>query len=206
MKTSILIIDDHQLFNDGLAHILKEVKDFKIVGQVYDSRQALYQCQILNPDLVLVDFSMPHLDGLQVVKQLNTLAHKCKIVIISMYADSKEIQLFKELAVNGYLPKTTPANELRETLHQIMAGELIFKSSRAEKPEIVKDNFVRKYHLSKREVEILKALKEGKNTEQIADLLHISYFTVSAHRKNINLKLNFKSKQEFYDFLKEFNP
>ena len=206
MKTSILIIDDHQLFNDGLALILKESKDFRIVGQVYDSRDALYQFQVLNPDLVLVDFNMPYLDGLQVVKQLNTLNHKCKVVVISMYADSKEILLFKELEVNGYLPKTTPAKELREALREIMAGKLVFKSLKAEKAPVAKDSFALKYHLSKREIEILKALKQGNTTEQVAQLLNLSFFTVETHRKNINQKLNFKNKQEFYDFLKEMNP
>lgn len=206
MKTSILIIDDHQLFNDGLALILKESKDFRIVGQVYDSRDALYQFQVLNPDLVLVDFNMPYLDGLQVVKQLNTLNHKCKVVVISMYADSKEILLFKELEVNGYLPKTTPAKELREALREIMTGKLVFKSLKAEKATVAKDSFALKYHLSKREIEILKALKQGNTTEQVAQLLNLSFFTVETHRKNINQKLNFKNKQEFYDFLKEMNP
>ncbi len=206
MKTNILIIDDHQLFNDGLALILKEDKDFKIVGQVYDSRHALYKCHSLNPDLVLVDFNMPHLNGLEVVKQLNTLNSKHKVVIISMYADSKEIQLFKELGVNGYLPKTTPAKELRQDLHTVMAGEFVFRSSKADKPTVVKDDFALKYHLSKREIEILKTLKQGHTTEQVADLLHLSFFTVETHRKNINQKLNFKNKQEFYDFLHEFNP
>lgn len=206
MTTNVLIIDDHQLFNDGLALILKEADDFKIIGQVYDSRQALYQCQALSPDLVLVDFNMPHLDGLQVVKQLNTLTHKCKIVIISMYADSKEILLFKELGVNGYLPKTTPAKELREALRDIMVGKLVFKSLKGEKAPLANDSFALKYHLSKREIEILKALKQGNTTEQVADLLNISYFTVETHRRNINHKLSFKNKQDFYDFLKEFTP
>jgi DNA-binding NarL/FixJ family response regulator len=206
MKTNILIIDDHQLFNDGLALILKEAKDFKIVGQVYDSRQALYKYQTLNPDLVLIDFNMPHLDGLEVVKQLNTLTSRHKIVIISMYADTKEILRFKELGVNGYLPKTTPANELRDDLRRVMAGELVFKSLRPDKPAVVKDDFALKHRLSKREVEILKTLKLGHTTEQVADILSLSFFTVETHRKNINQKLNFKNKQEFYDFLNEFNP
>jgi DNA-binding NarL/FixJ family response regulator len=206
MKTNILIIDDHQLFNDGLALILKEAQDFNIVGQVYDSRQALYQYQALSPDLVLVDFNMPHFDGLAVVKQLNALSNKHKIVVISMYADSKEILMFKELGVNGYLPKTTPAEELRDDLRRVVAGELVFKSLRTDKPPIVKDDFALKYRLSKREIEILKTLKQGHTTEEVANLLNLSYFTVETHRKNINQKLNFKNKQEFYDFLHEFNP
>ncbi|MFN8357686.1 MAG: response regulator transcription factor [Spirosomataceae bacterium] len=205
MTTTILIIDDHQLFNDGLALILKEAKDFKIVGQVYDSRQALYQCQTFNPDVVLVDFNMPYLDGLEVVKQLKAYAFKCKVVVISMYADSRELMLFKELGVNGFLPKTTPAGELRAALRDIVAGEQVFKSISVDKPESIKDDFVLKYRLSKREVEILKALKEGNTSEQVAERLHLSYFTVQTHRRNINQKLNIKTQQDLFDFLKDFN-
>jgi DNA-binding NarL/FixJ family response regulator len=206
MNISILIIDDHQLFNDGLALILKEVKGFQIVGQVYDSREAIYQYKLHRPDLVLVDFNMPHLDGSQVVKQIKKLPHKCKIVVISMFADSKEILLFKELGVHGYLSKTTPAQELHESLLEIMEGKFVFKSLKTENDPLVTESFAHKYRLSKREIEILKALKAGKNTEEIADSLNLSYFTVATHRKNINQKLNFENKQEFYDFLKDFNP
>lgn len=203
MTTNILIIDDHQLFNDGLALILKEAKDFVVVGQVYDSRQALQQFQVLKPDVVLVDFNMPHLDGLEVVKQVKKLPHKCKIVVISMYADSRELMLFRELGVHGFLPKTTPASELIAALREVMANQYVFKSVRVDKPEAVKDDFALKYRLSKRELEILKAIKAGKTSEQVAEMLNLSYFTVQTHRKNINLKLNLKNQQELYDFLEK---
>ncbi len=205
MKNKVLIIDDHPLFNDGMALILKESADFKVVGQVYDSRQALYQCRKLNPDLVLIDFNMPHLDGLEVVKQLRLFTQKCKIVIISMYAEPKEVLLFKESGVDGYLPKTIPVKELIKSLREVMEGVLVFTTMKPEKSPLIKDDFAAKYRFSKREVEILKALKAGKNTEQIADSLNLSHFTVSTHRKHINKKLNLKTKQEFYDFLKEFD-
>ncbi len=205
MITKVLIIDDHQLFNDGLSLILKESKDFKVVGQVYDSRQALYKCQALNPDLVLVDFNMPYLDGLAVVQQLGTLMKTFKVVVISMYANSKEIALFKESGVDGYLPKTTPAKELRNILRRIMHGEQLFKSLAAEKAAASKDSFVLKYQLTKREVEIMRALKKGYTTEQTAQELNLSYFTVETHRKNINQKLNLKTRNEFYDFLNEMD-
>lgn len=199
--TTVLIIDDHPLFNDGLALILKQSNDFKVVGQVYDSRQALHQFQLLKPALVLVDFNMPHLDGLQVIKQLKTYLNTCKVVVVSMYADSRELLMFKEEGINGFLPKTIHPEQLYETLRAIMDGELIFRSTKVEKPEAVNDNFILKYRLSKREVEILKAIKAGNSTEKIAEILNLSYFTVETHRKNINQKLNIQSRQELFDLL-----
>lgn len=203
--TTVLIIDDHPLFNDGLALILKQFNNFKVVGQVYDSREALRQFQLLKPDLVLVDFNMPHLDGLQVIKQLKNYLKTCKVVVVSMYADSKELLMFKEEGINGFLPKTIHPDQLYETLCAIMKGESVFRSTKVEKPEIVKDNFILKYRLSKREVEILKAIKAGNSSEKVAELLHLSYYTVETHRKNINQKLNLKSRQELFDFLDKIN-
>lgn len=90
MKHKCLIIDDHHLFNDGLCLILKESGKFEVVGQVYDSREASYSCNCLLPEIVLIDYNMPYLNGIEVVKELKSLIRIPKIVIISMYADKKK--------------------------------------------------------------------------------------------------------------------
>lgn len=203
--TTVLIIDDHPLFNDGLALILKQFNDFEVVGQVYDSRQALRQFQLLKPELVLIDFNMPHLDGLQVIKQLKKHLNTCKVVVLSMYAESKELIMFKEEGINGFLPKTIRPEQLHEDLRSVMDGESVFRSIKAEKSEVVKDHFILKYRLSKREVEILKAIKAGNSSKEVAELLNLSFYTVETHRKNINQKLNLKNQQELFDFLDKIN-
>lgn len=199
---SIIIIDDHSLFNDGLALILKESGCFKVVDQVYDSRQAYFKCFSLRPSLVIIDYNMPYLNGLEVVKQINSLNYGCKIVIVSMYADKKEISLFKNEGIDGYINKTTPAPELIKALDAILNGEKNFISNSMVKPEIRKDGFEKKHNLTKRELEILKLIGESYTTEQIATALGLSFYTVETHRKNIKHKLNFENKQEYYDFLK----
>ena len=198
---STIIIDDHSLFNDGLSLILKE-SGFKVIEQVYDSRQAYFKCYSLRPSLVIIDYNMPHLNGLEVVKQINSLDYGCKIVIVSMYADKKEIALFKEEGVDGYINKTTPAAELIQALNAILSGEKVFISNSIVKSELLKDEFEKKHRLTKRELEILKLIKDDFTTEQIATSLNLSFYTVETHRKNIKHKLNFETKQEYYDFLK----
>lgn len=199
--TTAVIIDDHSLFNDGLSLILRDSGKFKVIEQVYDSRQAYFKCFSLKPDLVIIDYNMPHLNGLEVVKQLKSLNYDFKIVIVSMYADKKEISLFKDLGVDSYISKTTPAALLTRTLSEVMKGDKVFLSNPVEKVEIKKDAFALKHHLTKRELEILKLIKEDFTTEQMADKLNLSFYTVETHRKNINQKLKFKTKQEFYEFL-----
>ena len=205
MKIKTIIVDDHSLFNDGLRLILKESKSFEVIEQIYDSRQAYHKCFTLMPALIIVDYNMPHLNGLEVVKQLKSLQYDKKVVIVSMYADKKEIAMFEAVGVDGYITKTTPAKLLVESLKKILTGEKVFITNNFNKESIGNDSFLRANQLTKRETEVIKLVKKDYTTEQIAEALHLSQYTVETHRKNINQKLNFKNKQEFYAFLQEFN-
>lgn len=198
MQTRTILIDDHRLFNDGLSLVLRESPDFTVVEQVYDSRLALNACSRHVPDLVLVDFNMPHFDGLAVVKQLRQLPFQVKIVVISMYAEKREIARFDALRVDGYIAKTVTADRLLTLLRRVMVGEQVVET---DTPFLPQENVRDSYGLTKREIEILKRVKQDMTTEQIADELCLSYFTVQTHRKNISQKLPFTSKKEFYDFL-----
>lgn len=200
MQIRTILIDDHRLFNDGLSLVLRESPDFSVVEQVYDSRLALAACSKHIPDLILVDFNMPHFDGLAVVKQVKQLPNPVKIVVISMYAEKREIARFDELLVDGYIAKTVAADRLLTLLRRVMAGERVVETDNPT-PPLPEDSFRVKYGLTKREIEILKRVKQDLTTEQIADELCLSYFTVQTHRKNISQKLPFTSKKEFYNFL-----
>lgn len=202
MPTRTVLIDDHRLFNDGLSLVLRESADFTVVEQVYDSRLALDACTHLAPDLVLVDVNMPYLDGLAVVEQLQHLPTPGKIVIISMYAEQREIARFNALNINGYIAKTVAADRLLTLLRLVMQGQLVIETDVVPSPAPPATDATRStYGLTKREVEILKQVRQGLTSEQIADILSLSYFTVQTHRKNISQKLPFTNKKGFYDFL-----
>lgn len=197
-----VLIDDHQLFNDGLRLILSNSPQFEVVGQVFDSRLAYDTCAELRPDLVLVDYNMPHHNGEAIVAQLRQLPKTCRIVIISMYAEKKEIARFKALNVDGFMAKTVPAELLVTLLNRVMQGEQIFETDvPQEEPLALPDHFRLKQLLTKREIQILKGVKQGLTTEQIAAQLELSYFTVQTHRKNISRKLPALTQKELYEFL-----
>lgn len=200
MPYRTLLIDDHRLFNDGLSLVLRESADFVVAEQVYDSRLALDTCARLTPDLVLVDFNMPHLDGLAVVKLLKQLPAPGRIVVISMYAEQREIALFSALSVDGYIAKTVAADRLLTLLRQVMQGQRVIETDSIPSPAAPAPTQPT-YGLTKREIEILKRVKHGLTSEQIADELSLSFYTVQTHRKNINQKLPFSTKKQFYDFL-----
>lgn len=200
--TRTILIDDHRLFNDGLSLVLRDSADFTVVEQVFDSRQAFTVCFQQAPDLVLVDVNMPHHDGLAVVEQLRQLPKPCKVVIISMYAEKREIARFNALNVDGYIAKTVAADHLLTLLRQVMRGQKITVSDALQSPAALPgDSAQAKYGLTKREVEILKRVRQGLTTEEIANALSLSYYTVQTHRKNISQKLPFSNKRDFYDFL-----
>ena len=206
MPTRTILIDDHRLFNDGLSLVLRDSMDFVVVEQVYDSRLALEVCSRLAPDLVLVDVNMPHYDGLAVVQQLKQLPISCRIVVISMYAEKHEITRFSALNINGYIAKTVAADRLLMLLRQVMQGQTVIETDTVPSSAPPAEDMVRSsYCLTKREVEILKRVKRGLTSEQIADELSLSYYTVQTHRKNIGHKLPFTTKKEYYDFLETLN-
>ncbi len=201
MKWKCIIVDDHALFNDGLNLILKESESFEVIEQIYDSRNAYHKCLKHLPDLVLVDYNMPHLNGIDVVKQLQTMQHQIKIVVISMYAERNEIVDFENLGVDGFISKTTFGADLIQKLDSIMTGKRYFELKKKATDEQTDDFFRIKSKLTKREIEVLKLLKEDYTTQEMADILNLSYYTVETHRKHINQKLKFGTKQELYDFM-----
>jgi DNA-binding NarL/FixJ family response regulator len=142
MKTKVVIVDDHSLFNDGLSLILKESGKYEILAQIYDSRKAYNECNTLLPELILVDYNMPFLDGLSLVKQLRTLVHRSKIVVISMYADRREIEAFKAFEIEGYLSKTSPSAEILLSLEKIIKGENVFQVKQEQKQVLRKISFL----------------------------------------------------------------
>lgn len=197
-----ILIDDHPLYSNGLKATLNDSPDFVVAEQVSDSRQAQAVCAQHKPDLVLVDFNMPNLDGLAVVRQIRKLPFPCRIVVISMYADLPEITRFRALNVDGYLAKTVTSEDLLASLNRVMQGETVFMSdATTASSALPPDYFWINYQLTQREVDILKLVKAGKSSEQMAIELELSYHTIQTHRRNINRKLPFKTNKELFDFL-----
>jgi DNA-binding NarL/FixJ family response regulator len=202
MKIDTIIIDDHLLVNEGLSLILEESGLFKIVDKVYDSRQAVDKCYLYRPKLIILDYNMPYYNGLEIVKKLRSIKLESRIVVVSMQINHQELLLLNELDVDAVILKTTPSKELIGILIEVMSGKKGYferNSLIIEKESDGKVTFNNK--LTKRELEVLRLVKKGYSTDEIARSLELSYYTVETHRKNVNNKMKFKNKIEFYDFL-----
>jgi DNA-binding NarL/FixJ family response regulator len=203
-KTKILLIDDHHLFNDGLKSLLSSETDIEIVGQVYEAKNVLYEIQKLTPDLLFLDINLPDKNGIELAAEILKNFSAVKIILLTMYSDS---QIYKEAlktGVHGYILKNSSKQELLAGIQQVMAGENYFDAKLNEKiEENPSDDLVKKFALTAREREIIKLVKEGLDSYQIADKTFLSYHTIKTHRRNIHFKLGTSTTSELIKFANE---
>jgi DNA-binding NarL/FixJ family response regulator len=189
----IIIIDDHKLFSDGLAKLLETDAEFQVITQIFDSRNAISELQKTHADVLLIDFKMPYINGLELSRLILERNQNQKILILSMYDEERFIKEFKEAGVRGYLIKTAALEEVKKAIIDIQNNQLVFEKLQIENNNPYnEDDFLKKLSLSPREKEVVKLMKQGQNTRQIADNLNISYYTAETHRKNIYTKLGIK--------------
>ena len=199
----ILIADDHHLFNDGLKSLLINELDLEIIGQVYDGNAVIAFVKKQLPDLILLDINMPLMDGIEVAEVLLESYPDLKIIALTMYAEPKYIKEFQRIGVQGYLLKNTSKGELLTTIHSVFLGKKMYDNKLIVSNLHSEDSFVKLHNLTKREIEIIKLLKEGMTSQVIADKLFVSIFTVDTHRKNILFKLNLKNTADLINFAVE---
>jgi DNA-binding NarL/FixJ family response regulator len=198
----VMIIDDHRLFNDGLNAMLEPAPGIEVLTQVYDSREARAKVKKFNPDVVLMDFNMPHINGIELTKLILAERPGVKILILSMYDDERHIGTFREIGAKGYVFKTASAEEVVLAIEKVHEGGDYFPEPET-KSNHADDTFIKKMKLSSREMEVIQLIKAGMTTKEIADKLNISYYTAETHRKNIKLKVGLKGEADFIKFIFE---
>jgi DNA-binding NarL/FixJ family response regulator len=202
----VLIVDDHTLFNDGLAAMLSSVPEIKVYGQVYDARNTLRDVQINRPDVVILDFNMPKINGLELTHQLLKGSPELKILILSMYNEPRFLEDFKAAGARGYVLKTTELKKLVGIIQKVADGGLCFDSNdRPLQADSIhsSDEFLKKIRLTPREIEILKLIKTGLTNQQIAQQIFLSQLTVQTHRRNVHFKLGIKGEADLIRWLEK---
>jgi len=199
----IIIVDDHPLFGQGLASLLKEMPDMGVVGRMESSMELLEQFSNIQADLILLDINMPGMNGLEALRFIRQRSQAIRIIMLSTYSDEQLEEKARDLGANGYLLKTTSQDELVNTIRMVYGGKSCFPCKLANtKSEFAdKDDFLRQFKLSKREKEIIQLIRDTYTNQQIADKLHLSIYTVETHRKNIMQKLQVKSPLALMKFL-----
>ena len=199
----ILIADDHQLFNDGMKMMLTAEDDIQIVGQVFTGKDVLHAVHTLQPDLLLLDINMPHLNGLEVAEKMRESYPAVRIIMLTMYSDRKFVDDCKRLGVPGYILKNSGVDEVLNAIETVLAGQRYYdpKLTKSTNPDQhANDSFQRQFQLTKREIEIIGLIGQSFTNEEIAERLFLSVATVKTHRNNINLKLGIKQPADLVRF------
>lgn len=181
-KNRILLIDDHFLFLDGLELLLKKTKRFEVVGKLSDPLQAIDFLVQKEVDIVLADIQMPGINGIDLLKRIQSRFPAIKVVMISMHEEDEFVQEVISLGGHGFLNKSLDSDKMVEELLRISKGTKVF-------PKRVRKNAPTE-HFSERELEILRLLAKGRNSYEIAEQLFITLNTVKTHRRNMLRKLN----------------
>ncbi|HYC86267.1 MAG TPA: response regulator transcription factor [Chryseosolibacter sp.] len=198
--TSLLIIDDHPLINDGIKAMLKDVPGYAVTGACKTAKEALsFLLGEQMPDVILLDISLPDMDGLQLCAQIRKLNSSVKILGLTSANDAGIISGFLQRGGNGYLLKNMERDELVEAIATVLNGK-IFVSKAANEKILTQLRHASEPQgnrplLTRREKEILNMLSEGMKGPEIADKLFLSYYTVETHRKNLLKKFNANSVQ-----------
>lgn len=204
--TTLLIADDHQLFNDGLKNLLTyDGSPFKVLDQVYSGTEVLPALHKMQPDVLLLDINLPGRNGVDIARQVVREFPQVRVVIISMYSYQKFVSDLKDIGVAGYLLKSASQQELISCLQRVVAGERYFDEKVHGNGGALheEDQFIKRYKLSPRETEIISLIRQGISTHDIAQRLFLSEETVKTHRKNIYYKLDIKSVTELVNFANE---
>jgi DNA-binding NarL/FixJ family response regulator len=198
MAIRILITDDHQLFREGIMNLLAASPQIEIVGQAENGQEAIEKAKMLKPDIVIMDLTLPIINGVDATRILHKELPQTKVLVLSMHAEKNYIKEALEAGAFGYLFKDCTYDQLIDAINTVYQGKKYLSNKITEvliqdylnKEEENTDN---DQDLSERESEILKLIADGKSTREIADLLFISVKTVGTHKQHILEKLNLKS-------------
>ncbi|USK69986.1 response regulator [Peribacillus asahii] len=213
MKTNIVIIDDHQLFREGVKRILDFEASFDVVAEGDDGSEAMNLVENYHPDVVIMDINMPNVNGIEATQQLIQQYPETKVIILSIHDDENYVQHALKTGAQGYLLKEMDADALIEAVRVVAAGgsylhpkvthnlvkeyRRLVSDENANQDTIHAPEIRRPLHLlTRRECEVLQLLADGQSNRAIGETLYISEKTVKNHVSNILQKMNVNDRTQ----------
>jgi DNA-binding NarL/FixJ family response regulator len=210
-KISVLVVDDHPMFRDGLVQALKLEDDLQVVGECSDGLEALRQVRLLEPDVMILDINLPGQNGLQVARQIKSEGQNVGIVFLTAYHDAEQVLHTMRVGGSAYCPKDITPNKLMDIIRDVARGLYVIEEERLDERALASwiqsnieqlggayivdadDHYI---PLSPREMEILEYVTHGMSNKEIAHKLQISQQTVKNHMTSILKKLNVEDRTQ----------
>jgi two-component system invasion response regulator UvrY len=196
----VLIADDHAIVRSGMRRMLEEQEDIQIVGEAGDGHETIQKVRETAPDVLLLDISMPGMDGLDVTKQLKAIDPGVRILILTIHAEEQYAPRLMKAGAKGYVTKHVTPDELIRAIHVVHSGRKFLSPMLAEdlawrylgnKPDLAPIEL-----LSDRELQVLCLLAKGSTNKEIAESLHLSVKTIDTYRARVLEKLNLRNNAE----------
>jgi DNA-binding NarL/FixJ family response regulator len=202
-KLRLLLGDDHTLLRQGLRKILEERRDWEVVAEVGDGREAIRKAVDLKPDVAIIDIGMPLLNGIDAASQIVRRVPETRVLMLSMHSDEAYVTRALQAGATGYLLKDSAGKDLLKGIESVAHGQAFFSPAIAR---LMLDDYVRRVAgsgvadryetLSEREREIFQLIAEARTNKEVAELLSISPATVETHRARILQKLDIHNTAE----------
>lgn len=191
----IVLVDDHLLVRSGMKSLIENLGDYEVVGEAQDGHEALRIIEALQPDLVMMDISMPNLNGLDATARALKQNPNLKVIMLSMHANKRYVVEAMRAGASGYLLKHCPAEELARAIRVIAQGGKYLTPELSEAVidhlrGTAKNSMNEEVQLTTRQREVLQLVVEGLSSREIAQLLGLSIRTVDAHRAEIMARLD----------------
>lgn len=199
----ILLADDHNLVREGLKRIVEESPGMEVIAEASDGRQALQLIKETNPDVALIDISMPELDGLEVIRELQISHPSLPIIVLTMHEEEQYIIRAIEAGAMGYITKRSVSEQLVKAIHQVYSGSRYLTSEAAEALALRVAKGIQQSpldNLSTREMQVLRHLALGLTNREIAEKYFISTKTVDTYRLRILKKLILRNNADLSRF------
>lgn len=205
MKIKVLIADDHQLFREGLVNLLFTVPDIEVIAQAENGKQAVEHAKQFKPDVILLDISMPMMNGIEATTELKEIMPEVKIVVVSMHSDKQYIKGTLEAGADGYLLKNCTYHQLTEAIYSVHSGKKYLSD---DITGLVIDGYLEPSQtdsdeyslLSQREKEIFLLLAQGSSARAIGEKLFISVKTVGSHKQHVFEKLKLGNSSDLIKY------
>jgi len=192
--TKVLLVDDHAVVRDGIRARFEAHPDFEVVGEAVNGRDAIIKAGELKPDIVLMDISMPVMNGMDAARQIRNDYPDMKVIILTMHEHKEYIQGVIRCGAHGYIVKDVSSQEMLNAIKTVIGGETYYSSCVSQ---MMYDDYSKsdrtntdKLGLTQRQRTILALVDQGMSSKDIANELNISVRTVEAHRHNIKIKLD----------------